>query len=46
MSYKTDSRNYAVDEGYPDESDLQLDASELPTDRASTRGRNLSVIYK
>ena len=31
-----DSRDYAIDERSPDGSDLQLDASELPTDRAPT----------
>ena len=36
MSYKMDSRDYADKERYPEGSDLQLDASELPTDRAPT----------
>ena len=34
MSYKMDSRDYASDERNPEGSDLQLDTSELPTDRA------------
>ena len=31
-----DSRDYVDDKRYPEESDLQLDASEVPTDRAPT----------
>ena len=33
MSYKMDFRDYASNERNPEGSDLQLDASELPTDR-------------
>ena len=36
MSYKMDSRDHADDERYPEGSDLQLEASELQTDRAPT----------
>ena len=36
LSYKMSFREYASDERYSEGSDLQLDGSELPADRAPT----------
>ena len=45
LSYKMSSREYTRDKHYPEGSDLQLDSSELPADRAPTMRWEVSVDY-